>query len=539
MSVKAPARIHLLPEHLIDQIKAGEVVERPANVLKELIENALDAGATKIDVEIRDNGLTLLRVTDDGSGINPSDLEMAFGRHATSKIERFDDLYRLRTFGFRGEALPSVASVSRLECVSWVADNAEGASLRFEGGLSQGVFSAAKAGIAHGTVMTVKDLFFNTPVRLKFMQSASAEKNWLKKFFYAFVLAYPQVSFTLQWDDAEKLLYPAAKTHVDRVRQFYSAKVGGGLKVTEAYRQWHDLSCRLLLIEGNGHRPDGPLEQVLINRRVILDKGMQRMSQQILEKHWTQSEQPTVLILMDLPGDQVDVNVHPNKTVVKFHQHNEVVSLVTATLRECLPQAAPAQAPLLTDSPQLVETPRFDLPRGREESYTYHMEQLSDVVSAPAATIGHWPGPFFIHESHGKAFYVDGKAVLLAWAKTELTRESDPMPLLVSQPLRNLVLPAEAHAVLQTAGFEIDELEKNFWVVRAIPSWLKGLPLETGLAVVLKTLQLPSITINDFSYASLSPGKWSEIWEQVTLPELLEGRAVIELSPALFHRMRP
>ena len=235
-----PARnpIRLLPEHLIDQIKAGEVIERPANVLKELLENALDAGATQIDIEIKDNGLTLLRVSDNGSGIPASELAVAFGRHATSKINRFEDLYRLSSFGFRGEALPSIASVARLECVSWTKESKTGASLRFEGGMQGEVLSVNKSGKDHGTIMTVQDLFFNTPARLKFLQSATSEKNWLKKFFYAFAITYPTVGFSLQWDQDERLIYPSTSSSLERIRQFFSSKAQERVRIHEARREW-------------------------------------------------------------------------------------------------------------------------------------------------------------------------------------------------------------------------------------------------------------------------------------------------------------
>lgn len=532
-------KIRLLPEHLIDQIKAGEVIERPANVLKELIENAIDAGSTKIDVEIRENGLALLRVTDNGQGIASSDLELAFGRHATSKIERFEDIYRLSTFGFRGEALPSIASISRMECVSWREESKDGASVRFEGGIPQGVFSAAKSGAAHGTIMTIKDLFFNTPVRLKFMQSTGAEKNWLKRFFYAFVLAYPEVSFSVQWDDSEKLLYPKSDNSIERIRQFFSAKNSSSVDIQESLREWQGLSCRIILVQSNNLKIDGPIEHVLINKRPVLDKSFQRIAQQVLEKYWP-GMNPSVFISLEVPGDQVDVNVHPNKTVVKFHQHGEIISLITATLRECIPQ----QNSNFQYQPQIpVSNPSAnpsDLLRDREESYTQHLEHFSsigpDEGPSSAAINTATFGPYFIHQAQEQMFYVNGKEVLSSWVKLQLSNPSESLALLVSHPLRNTNLSQQNSKLLQNSGFELDELEKNFWVIRAIPTWLKGIPLEVGVPLILCSVGIKGIQIDDFAYESLSPGKWNEIWSQMSLVSLLEEKRIISISPKLFTR---
>jgi len=515
-------RIQLLPEHLIDQIKAGEVVERPANVLKELVENALDAGARRIEVEIGDNGLALLRVSDDGQGIAPDQLETAFGRHATSKISRFEDLYRLHTFGFRGEALPSIASVSRLECASW-AEGLGGATIRFDGGLPQGQFPAGPQGRAHGTVMTVRELFYNTPVRLKFLQSGPSERNWLKRFFYAYALAHPDKNFTIQWDDGEKLLYPAAGDggHAARVRQLYGSKAS--LQIREARGEWQDLRCHVVAVDEGTHRADGPLEHVLVNQRPLLDKTFTRIMQQLWEKH-TSSPMPRVLLMLDLPGEQVDVNVHPNKTVVKFHQHHEVLALVTATWRKLLPaaDASTAQA----SAPQLFGAlGAHDLARDRGESYTQHMWALAGGAASQgsnAGTASASPGPYFLWRGE---WYVDGRGLLARWANCQMATPAEALPLLVSHPLRSYPPDANQRAHLQSAGFELDELEPGLWVLRAIPDWGQGVPVE-----ILTRLALGA-PLDVFPFETLSPGKWDEVWD-ATPPD---KTFAVALTPALFR----
>lgn len=539
MTPAGPRRsIQLLPEHLIDQIKAGEVIERPANVLKELLENALDAGADQIDVELRDNGLGLIRVSDNGSGILAAEIPTAFGRHATSKIQRFEDLYRLQSFGFRGEALPSIASVSKLECVSWTREESEGGSLHFEGGLQGPLQRVRKSGRAHGTVMSVQDLFFNTPARLKFLQSATSEKNWLKKFFYAFALAYPQTGFSLLWNEDERLLYAPCATTEERIRQLFGAKVQSRLLVHRAQREWQGLTCEVHAVFASGAKAQGPLEHVLINKRPVLDKAYARVAQQILDKALL-PEAPVLLISVDVPGDQVDVNVHPNKTLVKFHQLGEILSLVSATVREALPKtaAAPVSGPA-TELP-LPVTPGLgsqDLERDRGTSYAGHMQRMQESesdgfdLSLGPRLLYSAPGPYFIWQESAQAFpfLVDGRALIRKWITERAKFPAPSTPLLVSFPLRDTVPTDFLVTELKASGFEVDMLEKNFHVVREIPTWAQGIPLALIVSCYSDHLA------REIEFHEIPMAKWEEIWSSTDRNECAQKKVIIPLTPTLF-----
>lgn len=539
-SLAKPKTIRLLPEHLIDQIKAGEVIERSANVLKELIENALDAGATQVDIEIRDNGLTLLRVSDNGHGITREQIPLAFGRHATSKINAFEDLYRLSTFGFRGEALPSIASVSRMECVSWTQDESMGGVLRFEGGKQEQLRSAEKAGRAHGTVMTIQDLFFNTPVRLKFLQSPTSEKNWLKRFFYSFVLAWPQVGFSILWDDEERLFYPATTDHVSRLRQLFSEKAQERLRIHEMVKEWQGLSCRIVNVFNSGSRADGPLEHVTVNGRPVLDKAYGRVIQQVMEKA-NLAEIPATMVFLEVPGDQVDVNVHPNKTLVKFHQMGEILSLVTATLREALPKSAPATEVAKEFALPHVNTTATDLDRDRAQSYAGHLQRFSAqedlTLSTGSLTLYQSQGPYFLWQTPESAhpLYIDGRALLSAWVKKRGLVTAESEPLLVSHPLRDITLSSEQLKNLNEQGFEIDELEKDFFVVREIPHWGRGIPLMLLMPLALYG-QGSKTTFPEIHYHEVAQSKWEEVWASTSLEEWRKLNVLLEITPALFNR---
>jgi DNA mismatch repair protein MutL len=202
-----PAKISLLPEHLIDQIKAGEVIERPGSLLKEIIENSIDAGSTKIELTVLNNGLDLISLKDNGRGIFSQDLPLAFSRHATSKINRFEDLYQLGSFGFRGEALASIAAISKIQCLSFNKEEIDGREIRIEGGLTVYENSRQKIQGQTGLELNIQELFYNTPVRLKFIQSHQSEKNYIKKIIYSFVLSHPQVEFILKLNDDERKTY--------------------------------------------------------------------------------------------------------------------------------------------------------------------------------------------------------------------------------------------------------------------------------------------------------------------------------------------
>ena len=208
-------------EHLIDQIKAGEVVERPASLLKELIENSIDAGSTKIDIHIIDNGMELIFVKDNGKGMSFDDLPLAFHRHATSKIQKFEDLYQLHSFGFRGEALASIASTARVTCISSPNDGRKSGRIVIHGGEQKSLTESEES--QHGTSFYIKDLFFNTPARLKFIRSANSERVALKRIINSFILANPSVTFSVKWDNKEKSFFPSvSKENINsRIKKYF------------------------------------------------------------------------------------------------------------------------------------------------------------------------------------------------------------------------------------------------------------------------------------------------------------------------------
>ena len=323
--------IKQLSAHVADLIAAGEVVERPASVVKELVENALDAGATAVTVEIRNGGMSLIRVTDNGCGIAPEQLPTAFLRHATSKLRSEEDLAAIRTLGFRGEALAAIAAVSRVEIATCQAGCAEGASLALEGGVPGTV---CPDGVPQGTTIRVRDLFYNTPARLKFMKKDSAETAAVNGLLQHLALSRPDVSFRFLKDGTEALHTPgdgklSSAVYAALGREFASSLLeisgsGGEIKV-------HGFVTKPLF--GRGSRS---MQIFFVNGRFIKSQLLTAALEEGYRNQIMKGRFPGCVLFVSLPHTAVDVNVHPAKTQVKFAREKDVFDAVYHTVMDAL-----------------------------------------------------------------------------------------------------------------------------------------------------------------------------------------------------------
>ena len=331
------ARVQVLESTVADQIAAGEVVERPGSVVKELIENALDAGARAVRVELEDGGKTLIRVSDDGSGMDRQDAQLALQRHATSKIRSAVDLIGVGTFGFRGEALPAIASVSRFELETCGDADAEtGTRVRVTGGKVDGVEDAVRQ---QGTSVTVRGLFYNTPARRKFLRATATETRAAVEAVTILALTRPDVAFSLTSDGKVLLDCPPAPRLIDRVRALW----GGELADT-----FLAISHRAGPLEVTGlaqrpaqARPAGRKGYVFVRGRPIRDPFIVRAAEAGYRSTIAPGDRPSLLLFLDLPGDAVDVNVHPAKLEARFRDKFFVEKVVEEAVRAAL---APLEA---------------------------------------------------------------------------------------------------------------------------------------------------------------------------------------------------
>ena len=331
MSVVARARVQLLAEHVADQIAAGEVVERPGSVVKELVENALDAGAHAVRVELEDGGKTLIRVSDDGSGMDREDARLALQRHATSKIRTATDLIGVATFGFRGEALPAIASVSRFELETTGDGEAGATRLRVTGGKLEGEDASARQ---RGTTVTVRGLFYNTPARRKFLRATATETRAAVEALTVLALTRPDVAFSLTSDGRVLLDCSPATRLIDRVHALWGAELADTLLAVS--HRAGPLEVTGLAQRPAQARPAGRKGYVFVRGRPVRDPFILRAAEAGYRSTIAPGDRPSLLLFLDLPGDAVDVNVHPAKLEARFRDKFFVERVVEEAVREAL-----------------------------------------------------------------------------------------------------------------------------------------------------------------------------------------------------------
>ena len=315
-------KILQLSPHVANLIAAGEVVERPASVAKELLENAVDAGASQITVEIRDGGMTFMRITDNGCGMSPEDARTAFLRHATSKLRSAEDLAAIATMGFRGEALAAIASVSRIDLLTKTPGSISGTSLSLEAGT---ITEESEAGCPDGTTIIVRDLFFNTPARMKFMKSDTVEGGRVSAAVQLQALAHPEVAFRFIRDGKEVLSTPGTGQLEAAVYCVYGRECGKMVKVES---RWEDYSLTGYISKPTDARPSRALQTFFVNDRPVKSRILIAALEEAYRNQIMVGKFPACVLHLHLPAGMVDVNVHPAKTEVKFLNEKAVFDCV-------------------------------------------------------------------------------------------------------------------------------------------------------------------------------------------------------------------
>ena len=340
------ARIQQLSKHLINQIAAGEVIERPASVVKELVENSVDAGSTKISVEIN-NDCRDIRVADNGCGIHPDDIMLAFSKHATSKIRTDEDLFDIHTLGFRGEALSSIISISRLTCTTRTVDFETGTKVKCE----NSEVKQTKTGCAVGTIMDIKDLFYNLPARLKFLKSSNTEFSYIQELVQAIALAHPECSIELKKNGKTVLKTSGQNNLLQTVKEVYSSDIISSLKEVLKTDQLSGLKISGYVSTPDYTRSSKKGYHIYINGRTVKCPVFQKAIDTAYKSLIASGKYPFVILNLEIPPSDVDVNVHPTKKEVRYKNTNQVFNFIFASIHAGLANYIERQ-PVMTFEPQ-------------------------------------------------------------------------------------------------------------------------------------------------------------------------------------------
>jgi len=481
--------IRVLEPKVISQIAAGEVVERPASVAKELVENSLDSGATQISVEVKGGGVSLIRVVDNGSGIPADEVELAFGRYATSKITGLGDLETILSLGFRGEALASIAAVAEVELVTCAAGEPTGAYLALKGGEVTG---RGRRGRSPGTTVSVSNLFRQVPARLKFLKSPATEASHIANIVSRYALAFPEVRFSLSLDGRVTLRTPGSGRLVDSVAEVYGLEVARNMLEIKAQNYNGKAGISELTVSGLVGSPkigraSRDYLSIFVNRRWVRHRALAWAVEEAYHGLLMTGKHPVAVINLALPPREVDANVHPTKTEVRFRDESAVFGAVQRAVRQTLVELAPV--------------PRISEVAGRPAASTAPRPPLwpqagvgGGVVSVPASptpaltlpvlrVVGQLLASYIIAEGPGGLYLIDQHAaherilfeqVRERWSRREIEvqRLLEPAPFEVT-PHQAEVLEGHLER-LSEFGFAIEPFGERTFLVRSVPAVLAG-----------------------------------------------------------------
>ncbi|MCM1003318.1 MAG: DNA mismatch repair endonuclease MutL [Candidatus Gastranaerophilales bacterium] len=324
-------RIVQLSKNVINQIAAGEVIERPYSVVKELVENSVDAGATKISIEVS-NECRDLRIADNGSGIHPDDILLAFSKHATSKIKSGEDLFDIRTMGFRGEALASIISISKLTCITRTTEFDNGTKVE----CSNSEVKQTPTGCAVGTIMEIRDLFYNLPARLKFLKSAKTEFAYISEYIQTIALVHPEVSFELKFNGKTSLKTTAQNEQIQTIKELFSQDVVSNLKPVLKTDKLSGLKMSGFVSTPDYTRASKKDYYMYVNSRAVKCPVFQKSIDMVYKNLTGSSRYPFIVLNLELPPADVDVNVHPTKKEVRYKNPNQIFNFIQSSVSDAL-----------------------------------------------------------------------------------------------------------------------------------------------------------------------------------------------------------
>ncbi len=480
-------KIRILPEGVSNKIAAGEVVERPASVVKELVENALDAASSRIHVEVEKGGRTRIRVSDNGVGMERDDALLALERYATSKIQTDKDLFNIKTLGFRGEALPSIASVSRFTLVTNADPEGPGTEIRVEGGK---ILRVAQTGAPRGTLVSVEHLFFNTPARRKFLKTVPTEMGHIVDAVDRIALGWPGVAFELISNGKTIRRFSPESGALKRVVAVLGADLSG--KLHEVRHAADGLTLRGWIASPEETRSTGRAIYIYVNGRFVRDRVLRHALMEGFRGRLVKGAFPLAVLMVGLPEDQVDVNVHPTKSEVRFPRprwvHDQVAAAVARTLGartfswrpgsnpggpgvEVRKQGVPFESRPLPASPKVPELkePQAPLWKAPETDFP--------------RVIGQFRQTYIVCESREGLLLIDQHAADERILYEQIRNAHRPsgqrllVPEVLELPFRESALLTKLLPALNALAMEVESFGENTFVIKSTPAVLKGRPL--------------------------------------------------------------
>ena len=523
-------KIAVLPDVLCNQIAAGEVVERPAAVVKELVENSLDAGSRKISISLLQGGRKEVRVVDNGCGMSPDEALLAVERHATSKIRTLEDLQSVRSLGFRGEALPSIASVSRFELISREPEALSGTCIRMEGGILRDV---RELGCAAGTAITVRDLFYNVPARRKFLRSVETEMANISDQVMKLALSQPSVHFQMTHENRVVFDFPKVGSLLDRVVQVLGEDLAGALR---------DFAIVLTPVDLRGFAAQPQVQKsnsrsmfIYVNGRPVWDRILNQSVLRAYDTLLPKGKYPVVVLFLSMPPELVDVNVHPTKREVRLHSPGQVMETIQRVVRRALegsPHGGAAysserlsgvgggalpryigaiqelQVELEKDAGQRIVANEIEPPRQtvfpsgyaaalqveKDADREADRQAPSKIFFSRLPILGQLANTYILLEAPDGLLLIDQHAAherilydrLSSSSPGETGRQRLTRSLVLELPPREAAVLQNWLGTLLDAGFEIEPFGPNSFIVQATPAALGDIPAEVLLREVLE-----------------------------------------------------
>jgi len=488
--------IRILPEKVASQIAAGEVVDRPASVVRELIDNSIDAGADRIVLSIEKGGKRAIKVSDNGSGISRDDLLLCVERHATSKIETVSDLFSVKSLGFRGEALPSIASVSRMQIISRPQGQLAGHRLKIAGGK---LIAIEEIGAPAGTIVEVRNLFFNLPARRKFLRAGKTESDYIIDMFSKVTLPYLDINFRLDHDGKTIMNLPSSNQRLHRLSVLMGREVAES--ITKAQERDFDMEISAYLAPSEFSRTRGDRLYIYVNDRNIRDRLVTKAIIEGYGQRLMKGQYPQAVVFIKIDPSKIDVNVHPAKQEVRFHNSREVFQIIVSTIEKALARSFHAFTGKETiREVGFVSEPAWNYSQTAESTVAYVKAQVdeSTIVKEEIQVIGQFGNTYILcqtkegllivdqHAAHERVVYENLKKGLQA-SKIEAQTLLVPHKIELAMKEKRIILKKGTQLI--RFGIELDHFGGNTFLVRSVPAMLRNVQWDSFLSELIAELE--------------------------------------------------